>query len=53
MRVTPEGTVSLPAVGCVPAQGLTLPEFQQELNERYRRMVEGIEVVPVLAQRAP
>jgi polysaccharide export outer membrane protein len=53
VRVTPEGTVSLPAIGCVPAQGLTLPEFQQELNERYRRLVEGIEVVPALAQRAP
>jgi len=53
VRVTPEGTISLPAVGCVPAQGLTLPEFQQELNERYWQIVEGIEVVPVLAQRAP
>ena len=53
VRVTPEGTISLPAVGCVPAQGLTLPEFQQELNERYRQIVEGIEVVPVLSQRAP
>jgi polysaccharide export outer membrane protein len=53
VRVTPEGTISLPAIGCVPAQGLTLPEFQQELNERYRRLVEGMEVVPVLAQRAP
>jgi polysaccharide export outer membrane protein len=52
VRITPEGTVSLPAVGCVPAQGLTLPEFQQELHERYRQVVEGIEVVPVLAQRA-
>ena len=52
VRITPEGTVSLPAVGCVPAQGLTLPEFQQELNERYRRVVEGIEVVPALSQRA-
>ena len=37
----------------MPAQGLTLPEFQQELNERYRQIVEGIEVVPVLSQREP
>ena len=36
VRVTPEGTVSLPAIGTVPAQGLTLPELQSELNERYR-----------------
>ncbi|MEN6497504.1 MAG: polysaccharide biosynthesis/export family protein [Thermoguttaceae bacterium] len=53
VRVTPEGTVSLPAIGSVPAQGLTLDELQVELNERYRQEVEGIEVIPVLAQRAP
>jgi polysaccharide export outer membrane protein len=53
VRVTPEGTVALPAIGSVPAQGLTLAELQQELNERYRQEVEGIEVIPVLAQRAP
>lgn len=53
VRVTPEGTVSLPAIGSVPAQGLTLGELQVELNERYRQEVEGIEVIPVLAQRAP
>ncbi len=53
VRVTPEGTVALPAIGSVPAQGLTLGELQYELNERYRREVEGIEVIPVLAQRAP
>lgn len=52
-RVTPEGTISLPALGAVPAQGLTLSELQVELNERYRQEVVGIEVIPVLAQRAP
>ena len=53
VRVTPEGTIALPMLGSVPAQGLTLPELQQELNERYRQDIEGIEVIPVLAQRAP
>jgi polysaccharide biosynthesis/export protein len=53
VRVTPEGTVSLPAIGTVPAQGLTLPELQTELNERYRDVVEGIQIIPILAQRAP
>lgn len=53
VRVTPEGTISLPALGPVPAQGLTLSELQRELNERYRQVVEGIEVIPVLLQRAP
>jgi polysaccharide export outer membrane protein len=53
VRVTPEGTVSLPAIGTVPAQGLTLPELQSELNERYRDVVEGIQIIPILAERAP
>jgi polysaccharide export outer membrane protein len=52
-RVTPEGTIQLPAVGSVPAQGLTLEEFREELNERYAEKIEGIEVMPVLTQRAP
>jgi len=53
VRVTPEGSISLPALGCVSAQGLTLRELQQELNERYRDQIEGLEVIPVLVQRAP
>ncbi|MCA9269711.1 MAG: polysaccharide biosynthesis/export family protein, partial [Planctomycetales bacterium] len=52
-RVTPEGTVQLPAVGSVPAQGLTLDELKREVDERYARAVQGIEVTPVLVNRAP
>jgi polysaccharide biosynthesis/export protein len=52
-RVTPEGTIQLPAVGSVPAQGLTLDEFKQELDERFSERIEGIEVMPVLTARAP
>jgi polysaccharide export outer membrane protein len=52
-RVTPEGTIQLPAVGSVPAQGLTLDEFRMELDQRFAEKIEGIEVMPVLAQRAP
>lgn len=53
VRVTPEGTVALPAIGSVQAQGLTLGELQSELNEAYREVVEGIQVIPILVQRAP
>jgi polysaccharide export outer membrane protein len=52
-RVTPEGTIQLPAVGSVPAQGLTLDEFRMELDQRFAEKIEGIEVMPVLSQRAP
>jgi polysaccharide export outer membrane protein len=53
VRVTPEGSVALPAIGSVNAQGLTLRELQVELNERFRSVVEGMEVIPVLSIRAP
>jgi polysaccharide export outer membrane protein len=53
VRVTPEGTIALPGLGSVKAQGLTLGELQAELNERYREEVEGIEAMPILVQRAP
>ena len=47
-RVTPEGTIQLPAVGSVPAQGLTIDEFKVELAERFAEEIQGIEVMPVL-----
>jgi len=53
VRVTPEGTISLPAIGSVPAQGLTLTELEDEVNQRYAETIEGIAVVAVLAARAP
>jgi polysaccharide export outer membrane protein len=52
-RITPEGTIQLPAVGSVPAQGLTLDEFRAELGERFAEKIQGIEVMPVLKGRAP
>lgn len=53
VRITPEGTIALPALGSVAAQGLTLGELQDELNQRYRQEIEGIEVIPLLVARAP
>ncbi|HEX4149272.1 MAG TPA: polysaccharide biosynthesis/export family protein, partial [Pirellulales bacterium] len=52
-RVTPEGTIALPAIGSVPAQGLTLGELKIELDERFAQEVQGLEVTPVLLARAP
>ena len=53
VRVTPDGSISLPAVGPVPVQGLTLEEVERELNLRYALEVEGIEITPILETRAP
>ena len=52
-RVTPEGTIQLPAIGSVPATGLTLPELKREIELRYAKIVEGIEITPALFERAP
>lgn len=53
LRVNPEGTVSLPGIDQVPAQGLSLEEIKREVNARYATIVEGLEVTPNLYQRAP
>jgi polysaccharide export outer membrane protein len=53
VRVTPEGTVQLPAIGSVPIQGLTLEEVKREIDARYAEEIEGIEVTPILSERAP
>lgn len=53
VRVMPDGSIYLPAIGAVPAQGLTLTELQQEIGERYHEVVGGVEVTPILNTRAP
>jgi polysaccharide biosynthesis/export protein len=52
-RISPNGTVQLPALGSVPAQGLSLPELRNEVEARYAELVPGVEVTPVLVEHAP
>jgi polysaccharide biosynthesis/export protein len=52
-KVSPNGTVQLPAIGSIPAQGLTLGELRTEIETRYAEVVQGFEVTPVLTDRAP
>ncbi len=52
-KVTPEGTIQLPGIGSVPAQGLSLEELKIEIEIRHQKFGEGIEVTPVLIARAP
>jgi polysaccharide export outer membrane protein len=53
--VAPDGTIQLPGIGSVPAQGLMLDELKREIDARYAELLNGhgIEVTPVLSQRAP
>jgi polysaccharide biosynthesis/export protein len=53
VRVTPEGTIQLPGIGSVPAQGLTLSELKREIDTRYKVLVNGFDVTPLLNSRAP
>ena len=50
---SPDSTVQLPGIGSVPAIGLTLDEITREVNARYRLRQGGIEVTPILIERAP
>ena len=55
VTVAPDGTVQVPGLSSVPAQGLTLEELKREIDARYIELLNGrgIEVTPVLTQRAP
>ncbi len=46
--VNPDGTIRLPKLGAVCVQGLTLDEIKREINLRYRHIVAGLEVEPIL-----
>ena len=50
--VSPNGMIQLPAIGSVPAQGLTLDELRTEVEWRYAEIAGGIEVTPILQTRA-
>lgn len=53
VRIMPDGVIRLPGLPCgINAQGLTLNELQCELNQRFAREVEGLEITPILNQRA-
>ena len=52
VTVSPDGTIQLPGIGNVPAIGLSLDEIGREVNARYRLRQGGIEVTPILTQRA-
>ncbi|MDP6445535.1 MAG: polysaccharide biosynthesis/export family protein, partial [Pirellulaceae bacterium] len=51
--VAPDGSISLPSIGRVAVQGLTLEELMREINERYSEIVDGLEVTPALRTPAP
>jgi polysaccharide export outer membrane protein len=53
IKVNPDGRLYLPAIGGICAQGLTLEELKEEVDARYLATIPGVDVTPVLTQRAP
>ncbi len=53
VSVTPAGKLYLPGLGSVMAHGLTLEELKFEVDARYSATIPGVDVTPVLVQRAP
>lgn len=53
LTVTPAGRIYLPGIGTLCAQGLTLEELRDEIDARYDAAIPGVDVTPVLEQRAP
>ena len=50
--VNPDGRVFLPGLGAICAQGLTVDELKLEVDARYDAMIPGVDVTPVIIQRA-
>ncbi len=50
--VHPDGTIRLPKLGSIPAQGMTLDEIKREVNLRYGRIVSGLEVESAINSEA-
>ncbi|TWU29368.1 polysaccharide biosynthesis/export family protein [Bythopirellula polymerisocia] len=53
LTVTPAGKLYMPGLGVIYAQGLTLEELRNEIDARYDAAIPGVDVTPVLQQRAP
>ncbi|HEX6960221.1 MAG TPA: polysaccharide biosynthesis/export family protein [Lacipirellula sp.] len=51
-RVNPDGRLYLPGLGAVCAQGLTVEELKAEVDARYEATIPGVDVTPVITQRA-
>lgn len=52
-KISPNGMLQIPAIGNIPAQGLTLKELRDEIEPRFAEVAGGLEVTPVLMDRAP
>lgn len=52
VTVTPAGKIYVPGLGAICAHGLTLEELKFEIDARYAATIPGVDVTPVLTERA-
>ncbi len=52
-KVNPDGKIYMPGIGGICAQGLTVDELKAEIDARYDASIPGVEVTPLISQRAP
>ena len=52
-NVNPDGRLFLPGLGPICAQGLTVDELKLEVDARYDAAIPGVDITPVITQRAP
>jgi polysaccharide export outer membrane protein len=52
-KVNPDGKIYMPGIGGICAQGLTVDELKSEIDARYDAAIPGVEVTPLISQRAP
>jgi polysaccharide export outer membrane protein len=50
--VNPDGRLFLPGLGAICAQGLSVEELKLEIDARYDATIPGVDVTPVITQRA-
>ncbi len=53
VTVMPDGIIRVPGIGQICVQGFSLSQLKREINLRYREIVVGIEVEPILFAQAP
>ena len=52
LRVTPDGKISIPIIGELVVQGMSLSDLKREINQRYMAIGASLVVEPILEQQA-
>jgi polysaccharide biosynthesis/export protein len=48
--ITPDGRISFPIIGTMQAEGLTVPELEEMVNEKYKNIVKNLHTTVILEE---